>query len=38
MTPSDDELIRLMASGVEEAFATLYCWYQGRVFRFALFR
>ncbi|HEY9434899.1 MAG TPA: RNA polymerase sigma factor [Blastocatellia bacterium] len=36
MTPSDDELLRLMASGVEEAFATLYHRYQGRVFRFAL--
>jgi RNA polymerase sigma-70 factor (ECF subfamily) len=36
MTPSDDELIRLMASGVEEAFVTLYRRYQGRVFRFAL--
>src|SRR5262245_4988924 len=36
MTPSDDELLRLMTSGVEEAFATLYRRYQGRVFRFAL--
>jgi RNA polymerase sigma-70 factor, ECF subfamily len=36
MTPSDDELLRLMMSGVEEAFATLYRRYQGRVFRFAL--
>ncbi|HKQ90177.1 MAG TPA: RNA polymerase sigma factor [Blastocatellia bacterium] len=36
MTPSDDELIRLIASGVEEAFVTLYRRYQGRVFRFAL--
>jgi len=36
MTPSDDELLRLMMSGVEDAFATLYRRYQGRVFRFAL--
>lgn len=36
MTPSDDELLRLMTAGAEEAFAALYRRYQGRVFRFAL--
>ncbi|HEU0183943.1 MAG TPA: RNA polymerase sigma factor [Blastocatellia bacterium] len=36
MTPSDDELFRLMTSGVEDAFGALYRRYQGRVFRFAL--
>jgi RNA polymerase sigma-70 factor, ECF subfamily len=35
-TPSDDELLRLMTSGVEDAFGALYRRYQGRVFRFAL--
>lgn len=36
MTPSDDELLQLMAEGVEDAFTSLYKRYQGRVFRFAL--
>jgi RNA polymerase sigma-70 factor (ECF subfamily) len=36
MTPSDDELLRLMRAGAEEAFGALYRRYQGRVFRFAL--
>ncbi|HEY6401469.1 MAG TPA: RNA polymerase sigma factor [Blastocatellia bacterium] len=36
MTPSDDELFRLMTSGAEDAFSALYRRYQGRVFRFAL--
>jgi RNA polymerase sigma-70 factor, ECF subfamily len=36
MTPSDDELFRLMTSGAEDAFGVLYRRYQGRVFRFAL--
>src|SRR5262245_41656182 len=36
VTPSDDELLRLMTAGDEEAFAGLYRRYQRRVFRFAL--
>jgi RNA polymerase sigma-70 factor, ECF subfamily len=36
MTPSDEELLRLMTEGAEEAFAALYRRYQDRVFRFAL--
>jgi len=36
ITPSDDELLRLMTAGDEEAFAGLYRRYQRRVFRFAL--
>ena len=36
MTPSDDELLRLITAGDEEAFATLYRRRQGSVFRFAL--
>ena len=36
ITPSDDELLRLMTAGDEEAFAGLYRQYQRRVFRFAL--
>jgi RNA polymerase sigma-70 factor (ECF subfamily) len=36
MTPSDDELLRLLTAGDEEAFATLYRRRQGSVFRFAL--
>lgn len=34
--PSDHELLRLMAAGDEEAFATLYRRHQGQVYRFAL--
>lgn len=36
ITPSDDELLRLMTAGDEEAFVSLYSRYQRRVFRFAL--
>jgi RNA polymerase sigma-70 factor (ECF subfamily) len=36
MTPSDDELLRLLTAGDEDAFATLYRRRQGSVFRFAL--
>jgi RNA polymerase sigma-70 factor (ECF subfamily) len=35
-TPSDAELLRLMAAGDEPAFVTLYQKYQGPVYRFAL--
>lgn len=35
-TPSDDELLRLMTAGDEEAFVTLYRRRQGGVYRFAL--
>lgn len=35
-TPSDDELLRLMAAGDEEAFVTLYRRRQASVYRFAL--
>jgi len=36
ITPGDDELLRLMTAGDEEAFACVYRRYQRRVFRFAL--
>lgn len=35
-TPSDDELLRLMSAGDEEAFVALYRRRQGGVYRFAL--
>jgi RNA polymerase sigma-70 factor (ECF subfamily) len=35
-TPSDDELLRLMRAGDEDAFTTLYRRRQGGVYRFAL--
>jgi RNA polymerase sigma-70 factor, ECF subfamily len=35
-TPSDHDLLRLMAAGDEEAFATLYRRHQGQLYRFAL--
>lgn len=35
-TPSDQELLRLMAAGDEEAFATLYRRHHGQLYRFAL--
>lgn len=35
-TPSDEELLRLMMAGDEEAFTTLYRRRQGGVYRFAL--
>jgi RNA polymerase sigma-70 factor (ECF subfamily) len=35
-TPSDAELLRLMAAGDEQAFVTLYQKHQGPVYRFAL--
>lgn len=35
-TPSDAELLRLMAAGDEQAFVTLYQAHQGAVYRFAL--
>jgi RNA polymerase sigma-70 factor, ECF subfamily len=36
MSPSDDELLRLVALGQEEAFARLYRRHQGALYRFAL--
>jgi RNA polymerase sigma-70 factor (ECF subfamily) len=36
LTPSDEELLRLMEAGDEEAFTTLYRRRQGGVYRFAL--
>jgi RNA polymerase sigma-70 factor (ECF subfamily) len=36
MTPSDAELLRLMAAGDEPAFMALYGRHQGFVYRFAL--
>jgi RNA polymerase sigma-70 factor, ECF subfamily len=35
-TPSDDELLRLMVAGDENAFVTLYRRRQGGIYRFAL--
>lgn len=35
-TPNDDELLRLMAAGDENAFVTLYRRRQGGIYRFAL--
>lgn len=36
ITPSDDELLRLVSAGDEEAFVTLYRRRQGGIYRFAL--
>lgn len=35
-TPSDDELLRRLAAGDEDAFTTLYRRHQGNIYRFAL--
>src|SRR4030095_9332518 len=35
-TPSDEELLRLMVAGDENAFVTLYRRRQGGIYRFAL--
>lgn len=36
MTPSDDDLLRRMTAGDEEAFTALYRRHQGNIYRFAL--
>jgi RNA polymerase sigma-70 factor (ECF subfamily) len=36
MTPSDDDLLRRMKAGDEEAFTALYRRHQGNIYRFAL--
>ena len=36
MTPSDQDLLQLMAAGDEEAFTALYRRHQGNIYRFAL--